>query len=209
MNTKLTPSDLNVEFRHPQYLPMEVVQILPWQNRSWQRAPLNRFGENAVSSMIRHYFETIEDDWSAGKVKQGGKSVAESLLFRLLESIFPGYPIERNKRPDDMRSAKNRPLELDLHIPKLRLAIEVQGVQHFKEVWGPNSQLQENDKLKKRLCSERAIKLAWVNWDALTKQLFRKSEAERMRHLRDVIVGFLNSEHSFMWWKDMATQEYE
>lgn len=209
LNTKLTPSNVNVEFRYPQYLPFDVVQMLPWHNNSWQRAPLNTFGDSEVAKMIGQYIEAIEADWLAGKVKKGGQSVAEVLLFRLLQVLYPSVEIVRNRRPDDLRSAKNRPLELDIYIPELKLAIEVQGEQHFKDLYGSSADLKANDQRKKELCKERSIKLAWVNWLTLTNELFRQTEAVKIDHVRSVFGRFLESAHTFMWWQDMSNQSFE
>lgn len=55
-------------------------------------------------------------------------------------------------------------LFIDFYIPSLNIAIECQGIQHFKSVskFGGNTELiitKERDKIKKQLCDEHNIKL--------------------------------------------------
>src|SRR4051794_29278672 len=111
-----------------------------------------------------------------------------------VEAIFPGIEIKSNHRPDDLRSRRQRPLELDLHMPELGLAIEVQGPQHFRPLRGPNDQLIENDLRKKQWCRDRGIRLMWMNWDELTNGLFRMTAREQTNHLRGVFERFMNSQ---------------
>jgi len=206
MNIKITPPTYNVEFRYPQYLPSEVFAKLPWQNTSWQRAASNHYNMNQIEKFIRQYLDILKGDYANGMIKSGGKSSAEFLMSSLLKKLFPQSEIIRNTRPDDMRSGKNRPLELDLFMPDLKLAIEIQGDQHFKEVYGCNLQLKANDLLKRELCAKKGIKLVWMNWDKLTKELFRISEEARISHLSHLFGTFIKGRHKFLWWKSMKEQ---
>lgn len=58
-------------------------------------------------------------------------------------------------------------LKLDYYIPSKNIAIECQGVQHFKEGhWGGAKQLklnQERDTIKRKLCEEHGIKLLYYS----------------------------------------------
>jgi len=111
MNIKITPSNLNIEFRFPHYLPPEILDKLKWQSASWAYANYKVYGEAAVAAMIRAYLLAILPDYRAGRVKSGGKSSAEVILHRHLVQLFPGTTISPNTRLDKLRSAKGRPKE--------------------------------------------------------------------------------------------------
>jgi hypothetical protein len=93
-------------------------------------------------------------------------------------------------------------------VPELRLAIEVQGPQHFKEVYGKNDTLVSNDHRKREWCANQGIKLAWMNWEGATKSLFRIPEEEQRRHLGELLSRFLASEYAFLWWKSIDSHEF-
>ena len=59
---------------------------------------------------------------------------------------------------------------LDFYLPKQNIAIECQGIQHFKENehFGGNDGLiktKERDERKRRLCVENNVKLFYINYD--------------------------------------------
>ena len=139
LNFTMIPSNLNVEFRFSHYLPREDFEKLKWQNSSWRYADIKTYGTDSTKGLIKRYLSNILADLLNGNLRQGGKSFAETLLFRSLQEIYEGENILENIRPDNLRSEKNTPLELDLYIPELKIAIELQGPQHFREVYGENS----------------------------------------------------------------------
>ena len=208
MNIKITPSNPNIEFRFPQYLPPTILEKLKWQSASWAYANYKLHGQAAVVEMIRSYLQVILPDYRRGKVKAGGKSSAEALIRRHLERVFPDIAVMSNTRLDHLRSAKGRPLEFDLWLPEMKLAIEVQGPQHFKEVYGNNDALIANDRYKREWCADQGIKLVWMNWDGVTTGLFRIPEDEQRRHLGELLVRFLASVHSFLWWKGIDSHVF-
>ena len=75
----------------------------------------------------------------------------------ILEEV--GIPVKKNKR-----------LKLDIYLPKFRIAIEVQGMQHFKIVKHFQSkkqyyQQQNNDEDKAHWCRLNEITLVYFNFD--------------------------------------------
>lgn len=100
-------------------------------------------------------------------------------------------------------------MEFDLWLPDLKLAIEVQGPQHFRKVYGDNTALVANDKCKREWCAAEGIKLAWFDWEGVTADLFRLPEAEQRFHLRELLTAFLASRHSFLLWEGVGSQVFE
>lgn len=100
------------------------------------------------------------------RVKFGFKNVGEAwatetLLYHLVCQIFPTERVVRHYRPEFLEY-----LELDVFIPKLKIGIEYQGIQHFKPVdhWGGEKsfkQVVKRDARKKKLCLENDIKLIY------------------------------------------------
>ena len=122
------------------------------------------------------------------------------MIKRLLQEIYPGIEILSNRRPDSLRSSKNRPLEIDILIPSKEVAIEIQGPQHFRTVYGDNSRLLETDKQKKDWCNQQGIKLIWMNLEGIAKELFRKPAAEQSLHLRNLIQSTMLGSNKFVYW---------
>jgi hypothetical protein len=114
------------------------------------------------------------------RVKFGFKKVGEAwanetLLYQIVNEIFPDYRVIRHHRPEYLNY-----LELDVYIPKLNIAFEYQGIQHFEPVehWGGKEsleQVKQRDKLKKRLCEENNITLIYMYYyEELSKELVEK-----------------------------------
>ncbi|MEW5721730.1 MAG: hypothetical protein AB1896_01395, partial [Thermodesulfobacteriota bacterium] len=115
-------------------------------------------------------------------------------------------------RLDDLRSIKNRPLELDIYIRSEALAIEIQGPQHFGAGLGhlgSNKDLMKNDEWKKDWCLRKKVKLVWMNWDAVNNDLLRTPFEERTNLIKEVITEFMKSNFSFLWWKMNNKYEFE
>lgn len=205
----LVPSTVNVEFMYPQFLPPEVFDRLPWQNTSWKYARLNLHGRDGILAIIDSYLSAVDGPYKAGKLKQGGRSAAEAVLKRYLQELLPGRTVLNNHRPDALRSAKNVPLELDLYVPDLKLAVEVQGPQHFRRLHGPNEALLANDQHKKAWCRAAGIRFMWFEWHGLTKSLFRLPAADQLSHLKGLIEKLLGGKHTFVWWENVDRQHYE
>jgi hypothetical protein len=111
------------------------------------------------------------------RVKFGFKKVGEAwanetLLYQLVCEIYPDYRIIRHHRPEFLNF-----LELDVFIPKLNLAFEYQGIQHFEPIehWGGKKSLEQGklrDRTKKTLCEQNNIKLIYIYYyEEISKKL--------------------------------------
>jgi hypothetical protein len=86
----------------------------------------------------------------------------ESLCRMILEMAF-GKSFDRI-RPQDLRSPKGNPIELDCFNADLAIALEHQGVHHFKRQknWQSEQQFKlckEHDRLKRMYCKKNGILL--------------------------------------------------
>ena len=81
----------------------------------------------------------------------------EDLLFEVVRFYFPDKNIERNYRPDWLKNpATGKNLELDVYIPDLSMAWEVQGMHH------ETIQQMNKDRFKELACEELGITLVNV-----------------------------------------------
>lgn len=123
---------------------------------------------NKVDSKIRrrmHRFVENQTRLDFNTNLIGEKWTSETILFNIVSSIYPNLEIIRHWRPRILNF-----LELDIYIPKLKLGIEYQGIQHYKPVkhWGGDDALvkrKENDKIKNNLCLQNDIYLIYFDYN--------------------------------------------
>jgi hypothetical protein len=74
--------------------------------------------------------------------------------------------------------------ELDIYIPSLRLAFELNGILHYKPIYGTKKllQIKKNDRFKKLLCKEKDIKLV----------IFKVNNNDHQKYL-NLIKDFINT----------------
>ncbi len=123
-----------------------------WKNLKKQ----NRVVWNIIENQVREKF---------GHKKVGECWSSETILYYIIESLFPTFKIKRHFRPQFLQG-----LELDIYIEEIKVAIEYQGIQHFQPVkhWGGEEAFQKlkvRDKKKKKLCEAERITLVYFNHD--------------------------------------------
>lgn len=90
-------------------------------------------------------------------------------MSRAISDNFGGYTIRENYRPCWMTATDGARLELDFYIEELKVAIEVQGEQHYRYIefmhgdYAGWLKRQSYDLEKKSICSERNILLLEVS----------------------------------------------
>ena len=96
--------------------------------------------------------------------------------------MYPDLDIHFNKR-DAIGS------ELDIYIPSLRLAFELNGIFHFEPIYGPKKlgQIQNNDVSKTKLCHEAKIDLCVIDTSG---QKYVKPQTSQ-RYL-DIIISIID-----------------
>jgi hypothetical protein len=110
------------------------------------------------------------------------RSKLEIWLEEQLTQLYPDLPIDFNKT-----SAIGS--ELDIYIPSLNLAIELNGIFHYEPIYGINklNQIQSNDKSKSLACHEAKIDLCVIDTSA---QKYVKP-ATSQKYL-DIIINIVN-----------------
>lgn len=100
------------------------------------------------------------------------RSKLEKYIETYLKSLYPELYISFNNR-----KALGGP-ELDIYIPRLKLAIEINGIHHHSPIYGLEklAQIQEQDCKKKRLCKASGIRL--VVLDTHEAGAFSKEQGE-------------------------------
>lgn len=96
----------------------------------------------------RENWEKLSDDEKANILHEANMAVRESSkrgskleLYLLNHLIKEGYKVDFHKE----QSLLNTKLQIDLFLPKLNVAIEVDGLSHFEPVWGEDT-LKKNQK---------------------------------------------------------------
>lgn len=105
--------------------------------------------------------------------------------------------VEENIRPNWLKNEKtNRNMELDIYLPKYKIAIEYQGRHHFVNIYKDNNSFERliyTDKEKHRLCNELGIRLFYFTKDErnIPTEYFDKiytNENELLEEIRSYIV---------------------
>ena len=91
--------------------------------------------------------------------KIGERFVSETELYRIVKSIFQNKKVIHHHRAKWLKGQ-----EIDIFVPDLNLAIEYDGIQHFKPIkaWGGDEGLKKNikrDKIKEQKCQENNVTL--------------------------------------------------
>jgi hypothetical protein len=81
--------------------------------------------------------------------------------------------------------------ELDIYIPSLKLAFELNGIFHYEPIYGPDKllQIQNNDGRKFQACIENGISLCII--DTSTQKYFKESTSQKYL---DIITKLIDSE---------------
>lgn len=80
--------------------------------------------------------------------------------------------------------------ELDIYIPSLKLAFELNGIFHYEPIYGQDkmNQIQNNDNRKFQACLEHGIELCIIDSSKLT--YFKPANAQKYL---DIITQVINS----------------
>ncbi len=110
------------------------------------------------------------------------RSKLEQWLEQHLTTLYPNLIIEFNQK-----SAIGS--ELDIYIPSLNLAFELNGIFHYEPIYGTNKldQIQNNDKSKSLACHEAKIDLCII--DTSAQKYVKPSTSQKYL---DIIINIIN-----------------
>lgn len=99
-------------------------------------------------------------------------SKLEVYLQNTLPKLFPNLEIHFNRK-DTINS------ELDIYIPSLKLAFELNGIFHYEPIFGNDklTQIQNNDHRKFQACLEHNIELCLIDVSSL--KYFKEKNAQK------------------------------
>jgi hypothetical protein len=211
LNLGLFPSGaVDVEFRYVPLLPPKMRDGLRRQTGNWLCARIapSKFAYEAVLRMLDQYLPRVSKANEAGQLKQGGTSFAETVLSELL-SLETKRRFVKGERPEWLRNPQGNLVQLDFYLPDFRIAIEVQGAQHFKDVYKSTAQfdrLRENDDYKVRACLENNISMVWVHASGLQDKFFMKLNSTEQLEKIDSFLSLAQKSHpSHVIWTDVNT----
>jgi hypothetical protein len=123
---------------------------------------------------------------NAHKTKGTRVSKLEIWLSKKLPKLYPALEFHFNRK-DTING------ELDIYIPSLRLAFELNGVFHYEPIFGKDklSSIQNNDTRKAQACLEHNIELCLIDVSSFT--YFKEQRAKRFLI---IIQNIINSKLS-------------
>eukprot|EP01122_Echinamoeba_exundans_P008119 TRINITY_DN2631_c0_g1_i2.p2 TRINITY_DN2631_c0_g1~~TRINITY_DN2631_c0_g1_i2.p2 ORF type:complete len:219 (-),score=30.34 TRINITY_DN2631_c0_g1_i2:50-706(-) len=95
--------------------------------------------------------------WEPNRFNMITKKAQQRALLSAVKAIFGGREIF-----EDYKDSATKGLELDIYIPSLNIGVELQGVQHFKDVSRVGQATPDVDDLKAAECSRLGITLLHV-----------------------------------------------
>jgi hypothetical protein len=106
----------------------------------------------------------------------------ECWLEQELTILFPSLEINYNRT-----SAIDA--ELDIYVPPLKLAFELNGIFHYEPIYGPEklASMQNNDSRKFQACIERGIELCVL--DVSHEKYFKPKNSQKFL---DIISSIIN-----------------
>jgi tetratricopeptide (TPR) repeat protein len=130
------------------------------------KIPFYKFGSSStirseIKKLTREAENTVREEMGIPKVGEGW--VAETELYYKIKESFPRLEVIQHARPKWLGNQ-----HLDIFIPKLKVAIEYHGEQHYRPIdfFGGQKAFESNrrrDKAKKQKCTKHKIKLIEVS----------------------------------------------
>jgi hypothetical protein len=141
-----------------------------------------------IKRSTRHFCSSsCAAKWNnAHKTKGTRVSKLEVWLSKKLPELYPAIEFHFNRK-----DAING--ELDIFVPSLKLAFELNGIFHYEPIYGPEklASIQTNDTRKTQACFERNIELCIIDTST-----FKKFKEQRAMRFLTIIQNIINSKLS-------------
>jgi len=157
-----------------------------WFKQAEEDAEKKEYIENSdlldsYNKLLRKAENAVREEHELPRVGEGWISETE-LFYMVKEYLYEKFEVLHGESPKFLGRQ-----HLDIYIPKLLLAIEYQGAQHYEpvEFFGGEEAFeksQERDQRKKKLCEKNNVKLLYVKKGYNFKELTSKIE-ERIKEL--------------------------
>lgn len=110
------------------------------------------------------------------------RSKLEMYLEKELVNLYPALEFHFNRK-DAINS------ELDIYIPSLKLAFELNGIFHYEPIFGADqlNKIQNNDQRKFQACLENGIELCIIDSSKFAK--FKENEAKKFLDIIGNIIS--------------------
>lgn len=199
VNFTIVPSELNIELRLAKYFSVtddHIRRLGMWHQNHWPTFGLKKIGLEKAVSILSDYIQKVTPDVLAGIHKSHNRSSAEYFMSQDLKNLFPSYKIRHGERP--IQHTNGAFLELDLQIPDLKFAIEVQGPTHYINLYGNYEEVKNRDEFKKQWCQNHQIKLMHIEWESYMKTIYRLPDIIRREKFGILITDFIDSQELFV-----------
>lgn len=166
-------SNTDIDFEICPQEVLDLLEIKPQEYFQFRRESIDNPSllisefENQYRKQERKIWNVLENEVRRkfGHKKIGEAWTSETILFYIVQTLFPDKTVLRHYRPDFLQG-----LELDIFIKELNLGIEYQGIQHYRPVehWGGEDafiNLQRRDQQKKERCEINSIGLVYFDYD--------------------------------------------
>lgn len=212
INFSIFPGDIRIEIRYVEFFTIEdsylTEKIMHWQlgmpslsiNKLISKATdsdfseLSSFQKSKLFTLIYDYLKTIFIHLkNGGKLKEGGVSAAEKIIYsdlKILYGIPKGFAVKHGERPiPSPKTNSLLQLDLQLSLDQVKIAIEVQGPDHYDNSFRPNNfeDVREKDHFKRVWCKDNKVTLISLSWKAYQKYVFKKSDNGRLKITKDLI----------------------
>ena len=147
-------------------------------------SPIVRMRKEVKHSKTGRFFcsRSCAAKWNnAHKTKGTRVSKLEVWISKQLPELYPNLEFHFNRR-----DAING--ELDIYIPALKLAFELNGIYHYEPIFGQNKldSIQSNDSRKFQACIEKGIDLCII--DVSNIKYFKEQSSQKFL---DIIVKII------------------
>lgn len=142
-------------------------------NKNIKRITKNNFCSSSCSAIYNN----------KNKTTGTRRSKLETYLEKQLHILYPTLDIHYNRK-DTIGS------ELDIYIPSLKLAFELNGIFHYEPIYGTEklNKIQTNDQNKFQLCQQHGISLCIID----TSSQKRFTELSSQKYL-EIIKQIINN----------------